>query len=87
MNKLSNYERYRKQALWAYDGKAAPNVDQIAYNATISKKFGRLTEEEYNDIMHICMACTIPNIEYDRERKVAIEYFETATLEYSMKKL
>ena len=86
--KLTHYERYRTQALRVYKGKTTQDVMQIAYNATISKKFGRITEEEYNDIMHICMACTIPNMEYDEERRVAYEYTsEYNKLEYPMNKL
>lgn len=79
------YERYRQQALWAYHGHAAPAIDEIAYRAAVGKRFGRLTEEEYNDILHICMACTIPTIDYDEDRKVAVEYLKDgSTLEYRM---
>lgn len=86
--KLTNYERYRVQALRVYKGQTTQDVMQIAYNATISKKFGRITEEEYNDVMHICMACTIPSVEYDEDRKVAYEYISEHTkLEYPMSKL
>lgn len=85
---MTSYERYRKQALNAYKGLPAPNVDQIAYNATISKKFHRLTTAEYNDIMHICMACTIPSIDYNEERKVAYEFFsDGSVIEYGMEAL
>lgn len=85
---MTTYERYRRMALNKYNGKAGPNADEIACKAAYAKRFHKITEEEYTDIMHICMAIVMPYFEYDETTKEGIEYlYDGSELRFPMNKI